>query len=88
MLGNIVKIIASREPSFDGTTDEVQIDFDTLKNSTLLDLQEYIVTSVEPLRQVRSQDDVSCKFDVKQRLDRTYLFLFSWEEQCEQQKQI
>jgi len=42
-LGHVVTIIQSREPSLkDSSPDEIEIDFETLKPSTLRELETYV----------------------------------------------
>lgn len=42
-LGKVVQIIQSREPSLrDSNPDEIEIDFETLKPSTLRELESYV----------------------------------------------
>jgi len=42
-LGHVVTIIQSREPSLkDSSPDEIEIDFETLKPSTLRELEAYV----------------------------------------------
>lgn len=42
-LGKVVHIIQSREPSLrDASPDEIEIDFETLKPSTLRELEKYV----------------------------------------------
>lgn len=42
-LGKVVQIIQQREPSLrDSNPDEIEIDFETLKGSTLRDLEKYV----------------------------------------------
>ncbi|XP_067894142.1 bromodomain-containing protein 3-like [Heterodontus francisci] len=44
-LGRVVHLIQSREPSLrDSNPDEIEIDFETLKPSTLRDLERYVMT--------------------------------------------
>ncbi|NXI94550.1 BRDT protein, partial [Psophia crepitans] len=44
-LGKVVHIIQSREPSLrNSNPDEIEIDFETLKNSTLRELEKYVAT--------------------------------------------
>ncbi|CAG2122914.1 unnamed protein product, partial [Medioppia subpectinata] len=44
-LGKVVHIIQSREPSLrDSNPDEIEIDFETLKPSTLRELESYVAT--------------------------------------------
>lgn len=46
-LGRVVHIIQSREPSLKNTNpDEIEIDFETLKPSTLRELEKYVWTSL------------------------------------------
>lgn len=43
-LGRVVHIIQSREPSLrDSNPDEIEIDFETLKPSTLRELEAYVM---------------------------------------------
>ncbi|KAH9514579.1 Bromodomain-containing protein 2, partial [Bulinus truncatus] len=47
-LGRVVHIIQSREPSLrDSNPDEIEIDFETLKPSTLRELEEYVMTCLK-----------------------------------------
>lgn len=44
-LGRVVNIIQSREPSLrDSNPDEIEIDFETLKPSTLRELENYVAS--------------------------------------------
>lgn len=44
-LGRVVHIIQSREPSLrDSNPDEIEIDFETLKPSTLRELESYVAS--------------------------------------------
>lgn len=44
-LGKVVHIIQSREPSLrNSNPDEIEIDFETLKTSTLRELEKYVAT--------------------------------------------
>lgn len=44
-LGRVVHIIQSREPSLrDSNPDEIEIDFETLKPSTLRELENYVAS--------------------------------------------
>lgn len=44
-LGKVVHIIQSREPSLrDSNPDEIEIDFETLKPSTLRELENYVAS--------------------------------------------
>lgn len=60
-LGRVVHIIQSREPSLrDSNPDEIEIDFETLKPSTLRELERYVKTCLQkkqrrPLRKCRSE---------------------------------
>ena len=47
-LGRVVNIIQSREPSLrDSNPDEIEIDFETLKPSTLRELESYVMTCLK-----------------------------------------
>ncbi|BFZ05526.1 hypothetical protein BsWGS_08565 [Bradybaena similaris] len=47
-LGRVVHIIQSKEPSLrDSNPDEIEIDFETLKPSTLRELEEYVMTCLK-----------------------------------------
>ena len=47
-LGRVVQIIQLREPSLrDSNPDEIEIDFETLKPSTLRALEEFVATSLK-----------------------------------------
>lgn len=60
-LGRVVHIIQSREPSLrDSNPDEIEIDFETLKPSTLRELERYVKTCLQkkqrrPLRKCCSE---------------------------------
>ena len=44
-LGRVVHVISSREPSLrDSNPDEIEIDFETLKPSTLRELERYVMS--------------------------------------------
>ncbi|XP_036795933.1 bromodomain-containing protein 4 isoform X7 [Oncorhynchus mykiss] len=61
-LGRVVHIIQSREPSLKNTNpDEIEIDFETLKPSTLRELETYVWTS---LRKKKSQPAVEKALEV------------------------
>lgn len=57
-LGRVVHIIQSREPSLrDSNPDEIEIDFETLKPSTLRELERYVKSCLQkkqrkPLRKL------------------------------------
>lgn len=59
-LGRVVHIIQSREPSLrDSNPDEIEIDFETLKPSTLRELERYVKSCLQkkqrkPLRKCLS----------------------------------
>ena len=47
-LGRVVHIISSREPSLkDSNPDEIEIDFETLKPSTLRELESYVMSCLK-----------------------------------------
>ncbi len=47
-LGRVVHIIQSREPSLrDSNPDEIEIDFETLKPSTLRELESYVMSCLK-----------------------------------------
>lgn len=47
-LGRVVHIIQSREPSLrDSNPDEIEIDFETLKPSTLRELERYVKSCLQ-----------------------------------------
>jgi len=47
-LGRVVHIIQSREPSLkDSNPDEIEIDFETLKPSTLRELEAYVMSCLK-----------------------------------------
>lgn len=57
-LGRVVNIIQSREPSLrDSNPDEIEIDFETLKPSTLRELESYVSSCLR--KKPRKQN---CKF--------------------------
>ena len=44
-MGRVVHVIQSREPSLrDSNPDEIEIDFETLKPSTLRELERYVMS--------------------------------------------
>lgn len=50
-LGKVVQIIQQREPSLrDSNPDEIEIDFETLKNSTLRELEKYVAECLKKKR--------------------------------------
>lgn len=54
-LGRVVQIIQSREPSLrDSNPDEIEIDFETLKPSTLRALESFVASSLKRSRKKRS----------------------------------
>lgn len=79
-LGRVVHIIQSREPSLrDSNPDEIEIDFETLKPSTLRELEEYVMTCLKkkPRKQYtkkpsgKSKEEVARekRLDLEKRLD-------------------
>lgn len=60
-LGRVVHIIQNREPSLrDSNPDEIEIDFETLKPSTLRELESYVATC---LRTKKTRKPY-CKFPI------------------------
>ncbi|XP_050524118.1 bromodomain-containing protein 3-like isoform X2 [Daktulosphaira vitifoliae] len=74
-LGRVVHIIQSREPSLrDSNPDEIEIDFETLKPSTLRELESYVASCLrkKPHKKVsgKAKEDVSeKKHEIDKRLD-------------------
>lgn len=57
-LGRVVHIIQSREPSLrDSNPDEIEIDFETLKPSTLRELESYVASCLR-----KKPRKLYCKF--------------------------
>ena len=53
-LGRVVHIIQSREPSLrDSNPDEIEIDFETLKPSTLRELESYVMSCLKKKPRMR-----------------------------------
>merc|ERR1719347_129755 len=74
-LGKVVQIIQHREPSLkDSNPDEIEIDFETLKPSTLRELEKYVMTCLRkkpPKRQPsgKDQNTQKKKEELEKRLD-------------------
>lgn len=65
-LGRVVHIIQSREPSLrDSNPDEIEIDFETLKPSTLRELESYVASCLR-----KKPRKPYCKFRYLIRLNR------------------
>lgn len=65
-LGRVVHIIQSREPSLrDSNPDEIEIDFETLKPSTLRELESYVASCLR-----KKPRKPYCKFRLLKRLKR------------------
>lgn len=63
-LGRVVYIIQSREPSLrDTNPEEIEIDFETLKPSTLRELERYVMTCLrkKPRKPYASKNNISGK---------------------------
>lgn len=59
-LGRVVHIIQNREPSLrDSNPDEIEIDFETLKPSTLRELESYVATCLR-----KKTRKTYCKFPI------------------------
>ncbi|KFP28665.1 Bromodomain testis-specific protein [Colius striatus] len=81
-LGKVVHIIQSREPSLrNSNPDEIEIDFETLKASTLRELEKYVATCLRkrPRKQraqkMKSEKQLNC--ECKQKLEKRLLNGFS-----------
>lgn len=65
-LGKLVRIIHEREACFrDSTLEEIEVDFEVLKNSTLRELQKYVSSCLKReklIKQGRSQEDQAVVF--------------------------
>lgn len=79
-LGRVVHIIQSREPSLkDSNPDEIEIDFETLKPSTLRELESYVMSCLKkpkkagpkrtPVKSSRDEAVADKKHDVDKRID-------------------
>ena len=59
-LGRVVHIIQSREPSLkDSNPDEIEIDFETLKPSTLRELEAYVTICLKKKPSAKQQQQQS-----------------------------
>lgn len=59
-LGRVVHIIQNREPSLrDSNPDEIEIDFETLKPSTLRELENYVASCLR-----KKTRKLPCKFPI------------------------
>ncbi|CAN0247416.1 unnamed protein product [Lampetra planeri] len=73
-LGRVVHIIQAREPSLrESNPDEIEIDFETLKPSTLRELERYVVSCLrkkqpKPFSKKRKRRDSDDKKDADKRL--------------------
>jgi len=66
-LGRVVHIIQNREPSLrDSNPDEIEIDFETLKPSTLRELESYVASCLR-----KKTRKPYCKFVTKPRPQTT-----------------
>ncbi|XP_068808614.1 bromodomain testis-specific protein [Struthio camelus] len=78
-LGKVVHIIQSREPSLrNSNPDEIEIDFETLKASTLRELEKYVAASLRKRpRKQRAKKPTKSKeqlnFEKKQELEKRLL---------------
>jgi hypothetical protein len=75
-LGRIVLIIQAREPALkDSNPDEIEIDFETLKPSTLRELEAYVLSCLKKkprkpyVRKCRSELTLEKKEDLERRLE-------------------
>uniref|UniRef100_A0A1B0CFF1 Putative bromodomain-containing protein 4 n=1 Tax=Lutzomyia longipalpis TaxID=7200 RepID=A0A1B0CFF1_LUTLO len=68
-LGRVVHIIQSREPSLrDSNPDEIEIDFETLKPSTLRELENYVASCLHKKMSGKSKDEQMA--EKKQELEK------------------
>ncbi|XP_077189146.1 bromodomain testis-specific protein isoform X3 [Paroedura picta] len=75
-LGRVVYIIQSREPSLQHTNpDEIEIDFENLKASTLRELEKYVMTCLRkrPKKHSAKKSKEELNFEKKQELERRLL---------------
>lgn len=81
-LGRVVQIIHTREPSIcDTNPDEIEIDFETLKPSTLRELEQYVKSCLhKKFKKVQSKYEAFESFHVKVLItQRTAGFVaFKW----------
>ncbi|NWX94902.1 BRDT protein, partial [Nothoprocta ornata] len=77
-LGKVVHIIQSREPALrNSNPDEIEIDFETLKASTLRELEKYVATSLrkrpkkQRARKTKSKEQLN--FEKKRELEKRLL---------------
>uniref|UniRef100_A0A1B6EN04 Bromo domain-containing protein n=2 Tax=Cuerna arida TaxID=1464854 RepID=A0A1B6EN04_9HEMI len=72
-LGRVVNIIQSREPSLrDSNPDEIEIDFETLKPSTLRELESYVATCLrkKPHKKLSGKSKDEQMAEKKQELEK------------------
>lgn len=68
-LGRVVHIIQSREPSLrDSNPDEIEIDFETLKPSTLRELESYVASCLR-----KKTRKPYCKFPMTHTASESFL---------------
>ncbi|XP_062973793.1 bromodomain testis-specific protein [Elgaria multicarinata webbii] len=75
-LGRVVYIIQSREPSLrHSNPDEIEIDFETLKASTLRELEKYVMACLRkrPKKHYAKKSKEELNFEKKQELERRLL---------------
>ncbi|NWX08994.1 BRDT protein, partial [Caloenas nicobarica] len=78
-LGKVVHIIQSREPSLrNSNPDEIEIDFETLKASTLRELEKYVATCLRKKQRKQwakktTKSKEQCNFEKKQELEKRLL---------------
>lgn len=69
-LGRVVHIIQSREPSLrDSNPDEIEIDFETLKPSTLRELESYVASCLR-----KKTRKPYCKFPMTHTASESFFF--------------
>lgn len=75
-LGRVVHIIQSREPSLrDSNPDEIEIDFETLKPSTLRELERYVKSCLQK-KQRKLLREYSIRMKLLQVLPTRAVFIF------------
>lgn len=73
-LGRVVHIIQSREPSLrDSNPDEIEIDFETLKPSTLRELESYVASCLR-----KKTRKPYCKFPMTHTASESFFFIYSF----------
>uniref|UniRef100_A0A8C4R8M6 Uncharacterized protein n=1 Tax=Eptatretus burgeri TaxID=7764 RepID=A0A8C4R8M6_EPTBU len=72
-LGRVVHIIQTREPSLrNSNPDEIEIDFETLKPSTLRELERYVMSCLrkKPLKKIQGKSKEELALEKKKELEK------------------